>query len=106
MVLCCAYRKKENAYTCPIKKAFVFLFPSKAFVFLAETRTTHPVLVFLLFNTAVYTHVCNRLKTHQKILLPDDPEKVPRWLYLDLEFVSSGSKVSPRGRRRTAAALA
>lgn len=34
-----------------------------------------------------------RLKTHQHIHLPDDPVKVPKWLYLDLEFVRSGSKV-------------
>eukprot|EP00752_Nemacystus_decipiens_P002069 g1980.t1 len=34
-----------------------------------------------------------RLKTHQHIVLPDDPEKVPKWLYLDLEFVRSGSKL-------------
>ncbi|CAM9275576.1 unnamed protein product [Scytosiphon promiscuus] len=34
-----------------------------------------------------------RLRTHQHILLPDDPEKVPKWLYLDLEFVRSGSKL-------------
>lgn len=33
------------------------------------------------------------MKTHQHIILPDDPEKVPKWLYLDLEFVRSGSKV-------------
>lgn len=34
-----------------------------------------------------------RLKTHQHIHLPDDPAKVPKWLYLDLEFVRSGNKV-------------
>eukprot|EP00903_Cladosiphon_okamuranus_P011668 g10974.t1 len=34
-----------------------------------------------------------RLKTHQHIILPEDPEKVPKWLYLDLEFVRSGSKL-------------
>ncbi|CAM9575025.1 unnamed protein product, partial [Ectocarpus fasciculatus] len=35
-----------------------------------------------------------RRRTHQHILLPEDPEMVPKWLYLDLEFVRSGSKVS------------
>ncbi|CAN0383626.1 unnamed protein product [Pylaiella littoralis] len=33
------------------------------------------------------------LKTRQNILLPDDPDKVPKWLYLDLEFVRSGNKL-------------
>ncbi|CAM9118861.1 unnamed protein product [Ectocarpus sp. 8 AP-2014] len=34
-----------------------------------------------------------RRRTHQHILLPEDPEMVPKWLYLDLEFVRSGSKL-------------
>lgn len=52
-------------------------------------RITSPLLTFCacLFSWS-------RLRTHQHILLPDDPEKVPKWLYLDLEFVRSGSKVT------------
>ncbi|CAM9730256.1 unnamed protein product [Laminaria digitata] len=33
------------------------------------------------------------MKSHQHIILPEDPEKVPKWLYLDLESVRSGSKL-------------
>lgn len=34
-----------------------------------------------------------RLKSHQDIILPDNPEEVPQWLDLDLENVRSGNKL-------------
>lgn len=34
-----------------------------------------------------------RLRTHQYIILPENPAEVPQWLDLDLQHVQSGDKV-------------
>lgn len=53
-----------------------------------------PISDVFLFDGYVSLGVSKwRLRTHQDILLPENPEDVPQWLDLDLEHVRSGIKV-------------